>query len=103
MGNRRKGEQSRLHFSNKREISFLWASYNKVGYGITQGGERVPKHSARSATSSVARMRKDKKIDRAPQHPAQAVRILILLSHTIEVGFSMVFYVRNIPGNKISY
>jgi hypothetical protein len=48
-------------------------------------------------------MRKDKKIDRAPQHPAQAVRILILLSHTIEVGFSMVFYVRNIPGNKISY
>jgi hypothetical protein len=33
MGNRRKGEQSRLQFSNTQEISFLWASYNKVGYG----------------------------------------------------------------------
>jgi hypothetical protein len=35
IGNRRKGEQSRLQFSNTREISLLWDSYNKVGYGYT--------------------------------------------------------------------
>ena len=31
----RKGEQSRLQFSNTREISFLSASYNKVGYALS--------------------------------------------------------------------
>ena len=89
----------------------LWSRFNMRGRKTRypwqklewlRGGERIPWHSARSATSSVARMQKDKKIDRAPQHLAQAVRILFILSNKIEVGLFMVLYLRSIPGDKMS-
>ncbi|XP_046650480.1 uncharacterized protein LOC124341423 isoform X2 [Daphnia pulicaria] len=44
MRNRRKGEQSRLHFSNTREISFLWASYNKTNFDAERLGNHAVHH-----------------------------------------------------------